>query len=79
MGHVFVPLVGAEVGLPLLRAKARGQALVLTRAAISQVAALFDVGGLFIAVNRDVEFFAEGGKATLLSAAKYDIIPKKNS
>lgn len=26
----------------------------------------------------DVEFFAEGGKATLLSAAKYDIIPKKN-
>ena len=26
-----------------------------------------------------VEFFAEGGKATLLSAAKYDIIPKKNA
>jgi hypothetical protein len=26
-----------------------------------------------------VEFFAEGGKATLLTAAKYDIIPKKNA
>ena len=26
-----------------------------------------------------VEFFAEGGKATLLTAAKYDIIPKKDA
>ena len=59
MGDVFVPFVGTEIGLPLLCAEARCQRLVLTRAAIGQVAAFFDVSGLFVAVDRDVQLVAE--------------------
>ena len=58
-GGVVVPGVGTEVGLPLLGAKARAEALVLAGAAVGQVAALGDEGGVLVAIDGDLQLFAE--------------------
>ena len=58
-GGVVVPGVGAEVGLPLLGAEARGERLILAGAAVSEVAAFGDEGGVLVAVDGYLELFAE--------------------
>ena len=59
MGGVVVPRVGAEVGLPLLGAETGRETLVLAGAAVGQVAALGNKGGVLVAVDGDLQFLAE--------------------
>lgn len=59
LSHIVVPLIGAEIGFPLLGAEAGVQALIFARAAIGEVATLGDVGCALVAVDGDVELFAQ--------------------
>ena len=59
MGGVVVPGIGAEVGFPLLGTEAAAQALVLAGAAVGQVAALGDEGGVLVAIDGNLQLLAE--------------------
>ena len=57
--HMRVPLVGAEVGLPLLGTQTGAQALILASAAVGQVAALGKEGGVLVCIDGNVQLVAD--------------------